>query len=69
MKPLSAILNQFKSMYEAQRELSVRDSTLARLRDKGALVDTNGAIWIKSKTVLDPRVVKKLNAAISKESE
>ena len=55
MTPLSEVLGQFKSMYAAQRALDVRDSTLCRLSDKGALVEPDGTVWIKSKTVLNPK--------------
>jgi len=67
MKKLTEILSNFKSMYAAQRALGVRDTTLVRLEAKGAMVDDDGNIWIKSKTVLSDCITKRLNESLTQD--
>ena len=50
MKPLIEITNQYRSMYAAAKALNVSAMQLKRLVDKGALIDTEGNIYIKSTT-------------------
>lgn len=53
MKPISEIISSYKSMAEASRETEVAPKLLYELRAKGALVEPDGTIWIKSKTKLN----------------
>lgn len=50
MKPLSQITSQYRSMYAAAKDLNVSAMQLKRLVGKGALVDDEGNIYIKSTT-------------------
>lgn len=52
MKPLSEITSQYRSMYAAAKALNVSAMQLKRLVDKGALVDDEGNVYIKSTTKL-----------------
>lgn len=52
MKPISEILARYKSTYAASKANHVSASHLQRLSRIGALVEKDGSIWIKSKTVL-----------------
>lgn len=53
MKPLIEITNQYRSMYAAAKALNVSAMQLKRLVSKGALVDDEGSIYIKSTTKLE----------------
>lgn len=50
MSPLSQITTQYRSMYAAAKALNVSAMQLKRLVDKGALVDDEGNVYIKSTT-------------------
>lgn len=50
MTPLSSITSQYRSMYAAAKALNVSAMQLKRLVDKGALVDDEGSVYIKSTT-------------------
>lgn len=52
MKSIKQALSKYKSTYAAAEANDVHAKQLDRLKDKGALVDDNGQVWIKSKTVL-----------------
>ncbi|ADM26681.1 hypothetical protein [Pseudoalteromonas phage H105/1] len=53
MTPLSQITTQYRSMYAAAKALTVSAMQLKRLVDKGALVDDDGNVYIKSATKID----------------
>lgn len=53
MKQLSQITTKYRSMYAAAKALKVSAMQLKRLVDKGALVDCEGNIYIKSTTKLE----------------
>lgn len=50
MTPLAQITSKYRSMYAAAKALDVSAMQLKRLVDKGALVDDEGNIYIKSAT-------------------
>lgn len=50
MTPLSQITTQYRSMYAAAKALNVSAMQLKRLVGKGALVDDDGNVYIKSAT-------------------
>ena len=52
MKPITEELSRYKSVYAASAATGVKATQLHRLIDKGALVEPDGTIWIKSKTKL-----------------
>ena len=52
MKPIAEELSRYKSVYAASKATGVAAKLLHELRHKGALVEPNGTIWIKSKTKL-----------------
>ena len=60
MKTLSQITAQYRSMYAAAKVLNVSAMQLKRLVDKGALVDDEGNVYIKSATKIDVNKVKQL---------
>lgn len=53
MKPLSSLIDKYQSYYAAGKALNVEPSQLKRLVDKGAYIDCEGAIYIKSKTKIN----------------
>ncbi|APC46229.1 hypothetical protein [Pseudoalteromonas phage PHS3] len=53
MTPLSQITSQYRSMYAAAKALNVSAMQLKRLVDKGALVDGDGNVYIKSATKIE----------------
>jgi hypothetical protein len=50
MKTLKSITAKYRSMYAAAKALNVSAMQLKRLVDKGALVDDEGNVYIKSTT-------------------
>ena len=52
MKPITEVLARYKSTYAAAKANQVSASQLATLASVGALVEKDGTVWIKSKTVL-----------------
>lgn len=48
MKPLSEITSQYRSMYAAAKDLNISAVQLKRLIDKGAVVSSEGVIYIPS---------------------
>jgi len=53
MIQLSSITSQYRSMYAAAKALNVSAMQLKRLVDKGALVDDDGNVYIKSTTKIE----------------
>ena len=53
MTQLSQITTKYRSMYAAAKVLNVSAMQLKRLVDKGALVDDEGNVYIKSTTKID----------------
>ena len=47
------IKTKFGTCYEAAKTVGARDSQLARLCEKDAIIDSDGQVWIKSKTKLE----------------
>ena len=52
MIELKELTGQYKSYYEAGKQLGVNAQQLKRLVDKGALYNSNGDVFIPSKTKL-----------------
>ena len=52
MTPIKEVISRYKSMYAAAKDLKVTATQLDRLKESGALVEPDGTVWIKSKTVL-----------------
>ena len=53
MKSLIEITSKYRSMYAAAKALNVTAMQLKRLVDKGALVDDEGNVYIKSATKIE----------------
>lgn len=53
MTPLINITSQYRSMYAAAKALNASAMQLKRLVDKGALIDDEGNVYIKSATKID----------------
>lgn len=52
MKPISEIIGRYKSVYAASQSLGVSAKLLHENIERGALVEPDGTIWIRSKTKL-----------------
>ena len=52
MKQIKQVLTRYKSQYASAKANKVTATQLDRLTLVGALVDDEGQVWIKSKTVL-----------------
>ena len=52
MKQIKQVLTRYKSQYAAAKANEVTATQLDRLTLVGALMDDEGQVWIKSKTVL-----------------
>jgi len=52
MKKIKQLLTRYKSQYAAGKANKVTATQLDRLTLVGALVDDDGQVWIKSKTIL-----------------
>lgn len=52
MKPISEVLSRYKTMAAASRATGVAPKLLNENIERGALVEPNGTIWIRSKTKL-----------------
>ena len=53
MKPISEIVGRYKSVYAASQNLGVSAKLLHENIKRGALVEPDGTIWIRSKTKLN----------------
>jgi len=48
LKPISEVLSSYKSFYAAEKNLGIFAAQLKRWADHGALVDSEGNVWIKT---------------------
>ena len=48
MREIKTLLQQYKSFYAANKDLGVSLGQLQRWHRLGALVDSNGQVWIKT---------------------
>jgi hypothetical protein len=53
MKPITEVLNRHKTIAEASRATGVAPKLLHENIERGALVEPDGTIWIRSKTKLN----------------
>ncbi len=52
MKPITEVLSKYKTIAAASRATGVAPKLLHENIERGALVESNGTIWIRSKTKL-----------------
>ena len=52
MKPITEVLSRYKTMAAASRATGVAPKLLHENIERGALVEPDGTIWIRSKTKL-----------------
>ena len=52
MKPIAEVLSKFKTIAAASRSTGVAPKLLNENIERGALVEPDGTIWIRSKTKL-----------------
>ena len=52
MTPINALINRHPSQKKAAAAMGTREDQLIRWRKAGALVDSDGGVWIRSKVKL-----------------
>ena len=48
MKTIKSLLTKYKSFYAAAKELGVNANQMQRWSKMGAMVDSDGQVWIKT---------------------